>query len=99
MNPVGLFHTMRYYYVYVLFSLSYKLFYTGYSRSLKNRIREHQEGKVYSTKNRLPVILIYFEGCLNQKDATRREKYLKSGNGKIFLRNRLREHFKNNPTG
>ncbi|MBI5858385.1 MAG: GIY-YIG nuclease family protein [Sphingobacteriales bacterium] len=88
------------YYVYVLFSLKGKKFYTGYTNNLKNRLKEHQNGKVFSTKNRLPLILIYFEGCLNQQDATRREKYLKSGNGKIYLRNRMAEYFnKNNPTG
>lgn len=64
--------------------------YTGYTANLRNRLKEHQSGKVASTKNRLPVELIYFEGCRNQQDATRREKYLKSGNGKIYLRNRMR---------
>ena len=88
-----------YYYVYILFSLKDNFFYTGYTSNLKNRIKEHEAGKVFSTKNRLPVALIYFEGCLTQQDATRREKYLKSGNGKIFLKNRLKEYFKNNPTG
>jgi len=57
----------------------------------------HDEGKVESTKNRRPLKLIYFEGCINQQDATRREKYLKSGNGKIYLRSRLANFL--NPTG
>ena len=72
-------------------------FYTGYTADLRKRLNEHQSGKVISTKYRLPLKLIYFEGCLNQQDATRREKYLKSGNGKIYLRNRMRNFF--NPTG
>ncbi len=75
------------------------MFYTGYTNNLKARLLEHQDAKVFSTKNRLPVVLIYFEGCLNQQDATRREKYLKSGSGKIFLRNRMKEYFIQNPTG
>jgi len=75
-----------YYYVYVLFSENDHMFYTGYTSDLKNRLLQHQFGKVKSTKYRLPVQLIYFEGCLNQQDATRREKYLKSGNGKIYLK-------------
>jgi len=81
---------MSYYYVYVLRSLKDGLMYTGYTSNLRNRLKEHQAGKVTSTKNRLPIELIYFEGCRNQQDATRREKYLKSGNGKIYLRNRLK---------
>lgn len=86
-----------YYYVYVLKSEINDLWYTGYTADLKNRLLLHNEGKVESTKNRRPLKLIYFEGCLNQQDATRREKYLKSGNGKIYLKSRMRNFI--NPTG
>jgi putative endonuclease len=86
-----------YYYVYVLLSEKDNQFYTGYTFDLKERIKCHNDGKVTSTHNRRPLNLIYFEGCINQQDATRREKYLKSGNGKIYLRNRLSNFF--NPTG
>lgn len=86
-----------YYYVYVLISEKDSNYYTGYTSNIKLRLAEHQAGKVNSTKARLPVKLIYFEGCLNQQDATRREKYLKSGNGKIYLKNRL--SIWRNPTG
>jgi putative endonuclease len=86
-----------YYYIYVLLSEKDNQLYTGYTCNLNNRLVCHQEGKVESTKNRRPLKLIYWEGCLNQQDATRREKYLKSGSGKIYLRNRLSNFF--NPTG
>lgn len=86
-----------YYYVYVLLSDKDNMYYTGYTSDLKQRLKLHQEGKVYSTKNRRPLKLIYFEGCVNQNDATKREKYLKSGNGKIYLRNRIKQFL--NPTG
>ena len=86
-----------YYFVYVLLSEIDDQFYTGYTLNLSNRILEHNNGKVTSTKFRRPLKLIYFEGCLSQQDATRREKYLKSGSGKIYLRNRLSNFF--NPTG
>ncbi|MDX1651299.1 MAG: GIY-YIG nuclease family protein [Brumimicrobium sp.] len=86
-----------YYYVYVLLSEKDNQWYTGYTSDLKQRLKTHNEGKVTSTKNRLPLKLIYFEGCINQQDATRREKYLKSGNGKIYIKSRLRNFF--NPTG
>jgi len=89
---------MKYYYVYVLLSLTDGNFYTGYTKNLLNRLELHQEGKVVSTKNRRPLELIYWEGCRSQKDATRREKYLKSGNGKIYLRSRLRNDLEY-PTG
>jgi len=86
-----------YYYVYVLLSEKDGLFYTGYTSNIKERLKNHNQGKVSSTKNRMPLNLVYFEGCLNQQDTTRREKYLKSGNGKIYLKNRLSNFF--NPTG
>ncbi len=86
------------FYVYVLLSKKDNLFYTGYTNDVQSRIEEHNSGKVQSTKFRTPLILIYWEGCLNQQDATRREKYLKSGNGKTYLKNRLKNFLKN-PTG
>jgi putative endonuclease len=88
---------MSFYYVYVLLSSKDNEMYTGYSADLRKRLKLHENGEVFSTKNRRPLTLIYFEGCLNQHDATRREKYLKSGNGKIYLRSRLSHFF--NPTG
>ncbi|MDP3583109.1 MAG: GIY-YIG nuclease family protein, partial [Ignavibacteria bacterium] len=45
--------------------------------------------KVRSTRNRLPLELVYWEGCLNQRDALKREKYLKSSWGKRYIKNRL----------
>ena len=78
------------YYVYVIQSKRDKQFYTGFTRDLENRIREHNEGRVSSTKERGPFELIYYEACLNEQDALAREKYLKSGMGKRYLRNRLR---------
>ena len=87
----------EYFYVYVLLSEKDGNFYTGYTKNLDSRVAKHDKGLVKSTKFRRPLQLIYFEGCLSQKDATRREKYLKSGNGKTYLRNRLKDHF--DPTG
>ena len=83
---------MRQYYVYVLQSESDKNFYTGYTNNIRVRINEHNSGKVVSTKNRLPMKLIYWEGCLNQKDALSREKYLKTAWGKRFIKNRLKNY-------
>ena len=83
---------MKYYFVYVLLSKKDNKFYTGYSANINLRFKQHNAGKVYSTKNRLPLVLIYFEGCLSQKDALHREKYLKTFYGKLFIRNRLKSY-------
>lgn len=80
------------YYVYILQSRKDKKFYTGYTKDLKLRFEQHQKGKVESTKNRYPLILIYYEACLNQKDALCREKYLKTYYGKMFLGKRLKAY-------
>ena len=80
------------YYVYVLRSEKDKLCYVGYTKDLKSRFKLHNSGKVQSTKNRQPLKLIYYEYCLNQQDATHREKYLKSSWGKRYLKSRLKNY-------
>ena len=81
-----------YYYIYILQSEKDNLFYTGYTNDLKARLEMHNSGKVISTKNRIPLKLIYFEGCLNQKDATHREKYLKTSWGKRYIKTRIKNY-------
>lgn len=82
-----------FYWVYILLSERDKKMYTGYTKNLKSRFEQHSKGKVDSTRDRRPLKLIYFEACLNQQDATHREKYLKTYKGKLFLRNRLKSYF------
>ena len=81
-----------FYYVYVLLSEKDNKFYTGYTKNLKLRFERHKKGLVESTKDRRPLKLIYHEACLNQQDATHREKYLKIYLGKMFLKNRLKSY-------
>ena len=81
-----------YYFVYILKSDKDNKLYTGYTKNLTGRFEQHQKGLVNSTKDRLPFKLIYFEGCLNQQDATHREKYLKTYFGKMFIKNRLKSY-------
>ena len=80
------------YYVYILKSEIDNNMYVGYSKDLKNRIQQHNTGRVTSTKNRRPLTLIYYEACLNQQDATHREKYLKTSWGKRYIKNRLKNY-------
>ena len=84
-----------YFYIYILKSEKDGNNYVGYTSNLRTRLEQHKKGYVKSTKNRQPMKLIYFEGCLNQQDATHREKYLKTAWGKRYIKNRL----KNNQTG
>ncbi len=80
------------YYTYVLLSKKVNKFYTGYTKNLNLRFKQHNKGKVESTKDRRPLKLIYYEACLNQQDATKREKYLKTYLGKLFIHNRLKSY-------
>jgi len=57
------------------------------------RFEQHQKGRVESTKNRRPFKLIYYEACLIKEDAIKREKYLKTFYGKMFLKNRLKNWY------
>jgi len=69
-----------------------KKLYTGCTKDLKLRFEQHNKGLVESTKYRRPFELLYYEACLDQDDATRREKYLKSYHGKMFLKGRLKSY-------
>lgn len=79
-------------YVYVLMSQKDGENYVGYTKNLKLRFEQHNKGLVASTKDRRPLKLVYYEACLNQKDATKREKYLKTIYGKRYIKSRLKSY-------
>ena len=64
--------------------------YTGFTSDLRKRFSEHNSGESEYTKHRGPYRLVYYEACLEEEDARSREKYLKSGMGKRYLKNRLK---------
>ena len=78
------------YYVYVLRNIQTGRLYTGYTSDLRKRLSEHQRRKSRYTKSRGPYELIYYEASLNSTDALAREKYLKSGPGKRYIKNRIK---------
>jgi putative endonuclease len=83
------------FYVYVLKSKKDNNLYTGFTGNLKERFKQHNAKRCLSTKQRAPFDLIYYEACLNKRDAEAREKYLKSGMGKRYIKNRLTNYFQN----
>jgi putative endonuclease len=78
------------YYTYLLLSKKDQRWYTGSTGDLRKRFDEHNKGRNFSTKNRAPFELIYYEACLNKEDSQNREKFLKTGMGKRYLKNRLK---------
>jgi len=70
------------YYVYVLKSLRDENLYIGCTNDLKKRFKLHNQGKIDSTKSRIPLKLIYYEALINKHDAFTRERWLKTGWGR-----------------
>ena len=60
--------------------------YVGHTNDLSRRLNEHNRGKTKSIKPYIPFKLIYVEDCENRNEAVKREKYLKSGVGKEYLK-------------
>jgi putative endonuclease len=87
MNPV---RETKNWYTYILHSKKDNRWYTGCTDYLRKRFKEHNQGLVFSTKGRGPFTIIYYEACLNKIDAFARERFLKSGMGKRYLKNRLK---------
>lgn len=81
------------FYNYILQSKKNKKLYVCYTTDLRKRLQEHNQGLNQSTKPYSPWILIYYEACLNEKDAKRREKYLKTTQGQRLLKRRLKDYF------
>jgi len=84
------------FYVYVLQSKLDNTFYTGLTRDIERRLDEHNSGISKSTKGKIPFELVYYEFCLNYKDAMKREKYLKTTWGKRFIKNRIKHYVEEN---
>ena len=81
------------FYVYIL-QLNNSWLYTGYTTNLKHRFNQHNNGAVKSTKNLRPLKLVHYEAYSLKTDAMRREKFLKTSDGKKFLNQQLSEFLK-----
>jgi len=82
------------FYVYLIKSKKFpEQLYIGYTAVLKKRLTEHNQGLTFSTKRYKPWELIYYEACLEEDDAKRREKYFKTTQGKRLLKTRLKSYF------
>lgn len=84
-------------YVYVLHSESDHGLYIGFSADLRRRIAEHKQGLAFATSFRGPWQLIYYEAYVEEDDALGRERFLKSGGGRRFLRKQLANYFAKHP--
>ncbi|MDQ5971331.1 MAG: putative endonuclease [Patescibacteria group bacterium] len=82
-----------FYYTYILQSKVNGELYKGYTADLKTRLQAHNKGLNLSTKSKRPWSIIHYEAYLNEQDAKRREKYLKTSQGSRLLKRMLKEYF------
>ncbi|MFH1833119.1 MAG: GIY-YIG nuclease family protein [Candidatus Levyibacteriota bacterium] len=84
------------YYTYILLCLDLKnkkkKFYIGSSGNLKERIFDHKTKSVETTKIFDKIELVYYEACPNRTDAIKREKQLKTGFGRGYIKRRLEKY-------
>jgi len=74
------------FFVYAIKSEQRNYIYVGLTNDIDRRILQHNTGKSKTTKPYTPFRLIYTEQCQTRLQARAREKYLKSGSGKEFLK-------------
>ena len=74
------------YYTYAISSQSRKYIYVGITNNLKRRLDEHNKGNNKTTKAYRPFKMIFFDEFQTRVEARQKEKYLKSGIGKEFLK-------------
>jgi len=72
-------------YVYILKSLKDGKQYVGLTGDFHKRLFLHNTGRITSTKSRRPFVLIHIEEFLDRPQAAKREKFLKSGEGRKEL--------------
>jgi putative endonuclease len=76
-------------YVYILRSLINQRQYTGSTNDLERRFKEHNSGQTKYTRSTRPFELIYTETYNTKLEASRRERFLKTGKGREFLKQTL----------
>ncbi|OGD81404.1 hypothetical protein A2572_01230 [Candidatus Collierbacteria bacterium RIFOXYD1_FULL_40_9] len=80
---------MSYFYTYVIQSQNNGDLYVGWTNNLKQRLSRHNKGLVRATKPNIPWVFVYFEGCLSKEKAIEREKSLKTGFGRKYIKSRI----------
>ncbi len=77
-------------FVYAIQSQINNFIYVGMTENVNIRLEQHNSGKNKSTKTYRPWKLFYEEYCVDRISARKREKQLKSGYGKEFLKSILK---------
>lgn len=78
-----------FYYTYVLRSKFDNTLYIGWTQDLVSRLKDHNSGKVRATKSKTPYKLVHYEAGVSREKAIEREKQLKTGFGRKYLKSRI----------
>ena len=80
-------------YAYVLENTEDRSWYIGYTGNLKTRLSDHNSGKGGQfTRRKASCKLIYYEAYIEKADALGREKFLKGGSGRKYLKKQLKHY-------
>jgi len=74
------------YTVYVLRSISTGKQYIGQTKNLQRRLLEHELGLARYSRGRGPWKIVLTEKYVTRAEAMQREKFLKSGRGRAFIK-------------
>ena len=74
------------YFVYVLSSVHRNYIYVGLTDDTERRFNQHQAGRNKTTAPYRPFRLVFVESFISRIEARKREKFLKSGAGKEFIK-------------
>ncbi len=77
------------YTIYVLKSFKDNNLYIGCTSDLTERLKNHKNGRVPSTKYRRPLKLIFKEKYPNKYEAFNKERYYKTAKGKRELKEKI----------
>ncbi len=78
------------YFVYILKNKENNKFYTGCTKNLDERIKKHNDGKIFWSKRYKPWSLHYSEKFIDKIKAYKREKYLKSHAGRNWIKKKIK---------
>jgi len=71
--------------VYVIKSMKHNYRYVGITNNFARRLKQHNEGYNLTTKPYATFETVLVENCASYEEARKREKFLKSGQGRKFL--------------
>ena len=73
------------FYIYILKSIKNGKYYIGSTRNLEKRLKEHNSGKMKSTKGLIPWEIVHTESVSTNSEARKRESYIKKRKSRKYI--------------